>query len=97
MEQLWRTIPAAVPFSAPPPTAGPLPAADPALGTESAPLAAVLVLSDPANWYTDAQLICDVVGGRGVPTRQEPAPGDGVQLCAAACWHSFTPPWMLQQ
>lgn len=36
------------------------------LGSEQAPIKAVLVFSDPANWYLDLQLITDVVtsGGR---------------------------------
>lgn len=34
---------------------------DPSCGTEAAPFQAVLVFSDPVDWYRDLQLITDVV------------------------------------
>ena len=34
---------------------------DPSCGTEEAPFQAVLVFSDPVDWYRDLQLITDVV------------------------------------
>lgn len=35
--------------------------ADPSCGTEEAPFQAVLVFSDPIDWYRDLQLITDVI------------------------------------
>ena len=35
--------------------------ADPGCGTEEAPFQAVLVFSDPIDWYRDLQLITDVI------------------------------------
>ena len=35
--------------------------ADPSCGTEDAPFQAVLVFSDPIDWYRDLQLITDVI------------------------------------
>jgi len=35
--------------------------ADPSCGTEDAPFKAVLVFSDPIDWYRDLQLITDVI------------------------------------
>lgn len=37
------------------------PMADPSCGTEAAPYQAVLVFSDPIDWYRDLQLITDVI------------------------------------
>lgn len=34
---------------------------DPSCGTEEAPFQAVMVFSDPVDWYRDLQLITDVV------------------------------------
>jgi HAD superfamily hydrolase (TIGR01456 family) len=51
----------------------PLPAEMADCGTEDQPFKAVLVFTDPSNWYLDLQLICDVILGGGVPGR---APGD---------------------
>lgn len=34
---------------------------DPSCGTEEAPFQAVLVFSDPVDWYRDLQLITDVI------------------------------------
>ena len=34
---------------------------DPSCGTEEAPFQAVMVFSDPVDWYWDLQLITDVV------------------------------------
>ena len=34
---------------------------DPSCGTEEAPFQAVLVFSDPTDWYRDLQLITDVI------------------------------------
>eukprot|EP00887_Chlorella_sp_A99_P002473 scaffold10.g2473.t1 len=56
----------------------PLPA-----GTEADPIRAVLVMTDPSNWYLDLQLIIDVILGKGVLGRrpEETLPGDDeVQL-----------------
>ncbi|EFJ47060.1 hypothetical protein VOLCADRAFT_92466 [Volvox carteri f. nagariensis] len=39
------------------------------LGTEAHPIHTVLVMTDPDDWYRDAQLICDVLVGAGVATR----------------------------
>lgn len=51
----------------------PLPA-----GTEADPIRAVLVMTDPSNWYLDLQLIIDVILGKGVLGRrpEETLPGD---------------------
>ena len=35
--------------------------ADPSCGTEAAPFQAVLVFTDPVDWYRDLQLITDVI------------------------------------
>ncbi|PNW88078.1 hypothetical protein CHLRE_01g013250v5 [Chlamydomonas reinhardtii] len=43
------------------------------LATEEAPIHTVLVMADPDDWYRDAQLICDVLSGAGVPARSPAA------------------------
>ncbi|GLI61622.1 hypothetical protein VaNZ11_004040 [Volvox africanus] len=45
------------------------PVRDLGLATETHPVDTVLVMTDPDDWYRDAQLICDVLTGAGVPTR----------------------------
>ncbi|GIM10255.1 hypothetical protein Vretimale_14057 [Volvox reticuliferus] len=45
------------------------PVRDLGLATEAHPIDTVLVMTDPDDWYRDAQLICDVLTGAGVPTR----------------------------
>ncbi|GLC44804.1 hypothetical protein PLESTB_001212300 [Pleodorina starrii] len=45
------------------------PVRDLGLATEAAPIDTVLVMTDPDDWYRDAQLICDVLTGAGVATR----------------------------
>ncbi|GIL56053.1 hypothetical protein Vafri_11504 [Volvox africanus] len=45
------------------------PVRDLGLATEAHPVDTVLVMTDPDDWYRDAQLICDVLTGAGVPTR----------------------------
>jgi HAD superfamily hydrolase (TIGR01456 family) len=44
--------------------------------TEAAPIAAVLVMADPhgCDWYTDLQLLLDVITSHGVPMRHGPTP-----------------------
>lgn len=56
-----------------PAPAAPCPVRDLGLATEEHPLAAVLVMTDPDDWYRDAQLIIDVLTGEGVPTRSPAA------------------------
>ncbi|KAG2447091.1 hypothetical protein HYH02_007840 [Chlamydomonas schloesseri] len=53
--------------------AEPCPVRQQGLGTEEAPIHTVLVMTDPDDWYRDAQLICDVVSGAGVPARSPSA------------------------
>ncbi len=45
------------------------PVRDLGYATDDAPIAAVLVMNDPDDWYRDLQLITDVILTRGVPTR----------------------------
>ena len=68
--QLARAFPTAVPFwphrqqwMSP---SSKLYSPKPRYGTESKPIRAVVVFSDPEDWYLDLQLICDVLVGRGV-------------------------------
>lgn len=42
----------------------------PRYGTESEPIRAIAVFSDPADWYLDLQLVCDVLVGGGVMGRK---------------------------
>ncbi|GFH06044.1 uncharacterized protein HaLaN_00608 [Haematococcus lacustris] len=72
-EQLAAAMPTAVPFlpPLPAPLPGSCPVRDLGLGTEAAPIEAVLVMSDPSNWYVDLQLITDVLASGGVPGRPE--------------------------
>lgn len=74
--QLSAAYPTAVPFCHDPgltPEGHPIPAmSDPSCGTEAAPFQAVLVFSDPVDWYRDLQLITDVVMSGGVMGRREP-------------------------
>ncbi|GIM10258.1 hypothetical protein Vretimale_14057 [Volvox reticuliferus] len=70
--QLGRAMPAATPFSTYPTDSEEVPAATrtvAGLATEAHPIDTVLVMTDPDDWYRDAQLICDVLTGAGVPTR----------------------------
>ncbi|KAL3150736.1 hypothetical protein ABBQ32_000518 [Trebouxia sp. C0010 RCD-2024] len=77
--QLSAAYPTAVPFCHDPgltPEGHPIPAmSDPSCGTEAAPFQAVLVFSDPVDWYRDLQLITDVVMSGGVMGRRDPPPG----------------------
>lgn len=45
------------------------PVRDDGLATLAAPVQAILVMTDPRDWYRDMQLIIDTVTGHGVPTR----------------------------
>ncbi|KAG2444358.1 hypothetical protein HXX76_001114 [Chlamydomonas incerta] len=53
--------------------AEPCPVVHQGLATEQAPIHTVLVMTDPDDWYRDAQLICDVLSGGGVPARSPAA------------------------
>lgn len=67
----------------------PCPVRDLGLGTEQRPIEAVLVFTDPDDWYRDAQLICDALTGRGVPTRSfgpsSEADAAGGRVCVRPC------------
>ncbi|PNH09146.1 hypothetical protein TSOC_004266 [Tetrabaena socialis] len=87
--QLGAAMPAATPFSTYPPEPAPAappggdasspsapaccPVRDLGLATEAHPIDTILVMTDPDDWYRDAQLICDVLTGAGVPTRSPAA------------------------
>lgn len=77
--QLSARYPKAVPFCHDPgltPEGEAIPdMADPSCGTEEAPFQAVLVFSDPIDWYRDLQLITDVIMSGGVMGRSEPPAG----------------------
>ena len=60
--------------------ARPCPVRHSSLSTEARPIEAVLVMTDPDDWYRDAQLICDVVLSGGVPERRGPPPPGEVSL-----------------
>ena len=51
--------------------------ADPSCGTEQAPFEAVMVYSDPVDWYRDLQLITDVImsGQYQLFMPDQPSPG----------------------
>jgi len=71
-QQLAAAFPSAVPFTLQPDP--PLSASECAvraggLAEEGAPVAAVLVMTDPADWARDLQLIVDVVSSRGTLNR----------------------------
>jgi HAD superfamily hydrolase (TIGR01456 family) len=76
--QLAAAAPRAVPFRAPAAAAAalsatqPPAAADPLLGSEAAPFRAVFVFNDPPGeeWYSDLQLLVDVIAGGGVLGRR---------------------------
>ncbi|KAF8072704.1 Retrovirus-related Pol polyprotein from transposon TNT 1-94 [Scenedesmus sp. PABB004] len=77
--------PGALPFAPAPPApaarGGVCPVRELGWGSKAAPLAAVLVMADSADWYRDLQLLVDVISGHGVPTRQQPLPGSrGVEV-----------------
>mmetsp|Transcript_27531 Transcript_27531/g.74478 ORF Transcript_27531/g.74478 Transcript_27531/m.74478 type:complete len:405 (+) Transcript_27531:147-1361(+) len=73
VEQLARALPNAVPFAQQPGNAGMqnggCPVEKLGLATEEHPIRAVLVMTDPRNWYVDLQIILDVLLSGGVPTR----------------------------
>ncbi|KAF5834329.1 HAD-like domain-containing protein [Dunaliella salina] len=71
VEQLAHAMPNAVPFAQLPGSAEMRNKDGPAqeLPTEENPIKAVLVLTDPRNWYVDLQIILDVLMSGGVPTR----------------------------
>lgn len=52
----------------------PCPVRDLGMASEDRPIAAVMVFTDPDDWYRDAQLISDVVLSGGVPHRKGPSP-----------------------
>lgn len=77
--QLGARYPTAVPFCHDPsrtPEGEPVPEmSDLSCGFEEAPFEAVLVFTDPIDWYRDLQLITDVIMSGGVMGRTEPPKG----------------------
>ena len=53
-------------------------------GSEAEPIEAVLVFSDPANWYVDLQLITDVISS-GAPSVLD-LPWLAAVLCHTSLW-----------
>ena len=64
---------------------------DPSCGTEEAPFQAVMVFSDPVDWYRDLQLITDVVMSGQLLQSQLPIEThlrteSSQSVSALACW-----------
>eukprot|EP00210_Caulerpa_lentillifera_P005945 g5680.t1 len=79
-QELFHAMPTASPFTstAPlqPPDGVPCPIRDLQYGTQDAPFASVMVLTDPLDWARDIQLMTDVISSHGVPGRQTEHHGD---------------------
>ena len=64
---------------------------DPSCGTEEAPFQAVMVFSDPVDWYRDLQLITDVVmSGQNLQSQCLYSAHDMIEsgLCVCVHWHA---------
>ena len=62
-------------------------------GTERAPIRAVLLFTDPSDWYQDLQLIADAVLSHGVVGAPHALPGAAPAACSALQSASKEHPW----